>query len=470
MITIRPALTHYFTQSLKILHIVGSKQYCENNKLKGVDNKLMVIYHKFSSEKAAEIFSQHDSKRIFAPKNIPSTAPNSSGEYPFKKVLLPFFGVYVTVLGTDYIGEYGTSHTGLTCDSKGKLVPYSYTVWHDTMGTIGPKSYSDADEGLRIYSGYTWDNELVEESMRGHNITNDLLPFDVDNLSKDTLVDPFLMRKGVAKDIFKNSVYKYECQRAKQDITRRKGSSNVRIEKLTYRFSAKISGYLLPAYVLQVPGEPPRILPALDEKKVTVYGANPISPIKTMLVFSILSTIGAIAFPQIAIPGRIAGMIAAPALTGLWAKYRLGIKNSGQERKMIKKRIDNQAAIESKSDIKRLAATGTTPILREASKPKKISAPILGQITAPILKQVDASKLIKAIPSNLKYIKLLGMKEDEPLSEEKVNAAFQEISRNFKGTNREMITMTQDSLDARRVLHAYIKKVSSENSKNNSTE
>ncbi len=60
-------------------------------------------------------------------------------------------------------------------------------------------------------------------------------------------------------------------------------------------------------------------------------------------------------------------------------------------------------------------------------------------------------------PAIIKFIKILGLKEDELLTEEKINSAFERINKNFKGSNRELIETTQNALEARRVLLANIK-------------
>ncbi len=455
MHTIRSSIsTFFYTPLFKNCYRVKGRNF-------STDHKLKVIYHNFSSTEAAEKFANHDSKRIFAPQKLPSMSPMASGEYPFKKVLLPFFGLHASILGAHYVGEYGTEHTGIKFDSKGKLTTYTYTIWHDISGSIGPQDYKDSDEGLRRYSGYTWDDNIVEEAMKGWEITPNLTPFDANEVISDTIVDSFLMHKRTAENLFKNTIYNFEKRRAENDISRRKPYSKTRIESLTFKYNSfKISGYLLPAYILQEVGKPPRIMPALNINNVTVFGPNQISIPKTMFVSLVLTGAIAIAAPQFAIAARVAGVVGAPLCTAVWAKYRLGFKNYWQEGKMINKRIDNnQETIESRSDNLRALATTIAPKLSIAApetNPKLIEAPV--EVVVESIPEV-----MKPYPLNLiKHIKLLGLKVNEPLTSEKINVAFDEVTRNFMGSNRDFITMTQDSLEAKRMLLSYVKKISSD--------
>lgn len=403
----------------KLFFIAGCRKYHANDKLK-------VVFHQFSSEEAAKIFAKHDANRFFAPKNLPSIKPI--------KVLLPFFGFNAHVSRCDYSGSYGTDHTYITTDSKGRLVARTHTLWHDTKGTLGPLDYSDVNAGLRAYSGYTWDNDLIEEAMNGFDVTGQLQPLDPNLLSEDTIVDPFLMSESKVRELFYKCIYDYETKRASDDITKRKGSWKVSIEKLNCQYGGNESRYFLPAYILQYPGNPPRILPALNINNATVFGANPLSIPKTMTMSFIFSTLAALAVPQVAIPLRVACLVGGPAMSGLWANYRLGIKHSYQERKMKNKRLENQALIEKE-------------------RPKEPQ------------KQIEAAKIeppkVMVTKSVLKYAKVLGISEDEILSEEKIHTAYKSINTNLKGTNREKIALMQDSIEAERELMKYLKKASS---------
>ncbi|MBA3602557.1 MAG: hypothetical protein H0W50_02710 [Parachlamydiaceae bacterium] len=120
---------------------------------------------------------------------------------------------------------------------------------------------------------------------------------------------------------------------------------------------------------------------------------------------------------------------------------------------MINKRIDNnQKTIESRSDNLRALATTLAPKLSIAAPETK---PNLIEATA----VESVPEVMKPYPSNLvKHIKLLGLKVNEPLTNEKINLAYEEATRNFSGSSRDFIAMTLDCLEAKLMLLTYVKK------------
>lgn len=428
---------YFSVKSLKVFCLAGSKRFCSNNKnliqTGFTDTKLKIIYHKFSNEEAAEIFAKHDAKRIFAPKH---TTGHLHLQYPLKKVFLPFVGVD-TISEGDYKAKYGITNVTTVSIGKGQVIVIPNTSYYNTKGYLEKKFYTEADKGFKIYTGYTWDNELLEDSMTGSINTQDLQPFDPETLAQDAEIDPFLMDKHVAEDIFRKCIYDYEKNRASQDIYKREWSSDVKNLKLNLKYETKVKCYLLPAFILQYPGNPPRILPALDREKVTVFGANPISVPKTMAASLILGALFSAALPQVAIPLAITSVIGTSALTGIFAKYRLAFKNDSQIGKMIERKKVNQTAILSRFDFQKM----------------KIAEVKLEKIEAPLV--------IKATPSLQKYLKVLGIKEDEALTTDKINAAYEDSNRNVKGSSRELIALYQDTLEAKKLLLDFVKKASS---------
>ena len=341
------------------------------------DNKLKVIFHQFSHEEAEKIFAKHDSSRLLAPKNITESAS-------LNKVLLPFFGCHAHVSKTDYLGSYGVNHIGFKADVKGHITSYTYTVWHDTKGSLGPHTYSDSDSNLRVYSGYTWDNNVVENAFRGFDVVNQLKFLEANHVDENIAVDPFLMSYSTVEEVFKNCINSYERARVEKDINIRKDSSNISVEKLQCQYEGKIVCYLLPAYIENKPGHPSRILSALNINQAIVHGANPVSVAKTTVIAFVASTIISVAMPQLAIPAKIACALAGPAVTALYTKHRLGMIRYFQESKMKREKLNNQALIEKES-------------------PKPIEAP-------KIIIEVPEIKVTQAI---LKHARILGLKEGE---------------------------------------------------------
>lgn len=414
------------------MNIIKRSKFIRNRKYSTKDISVLnheykVIHHKITNEEASKIFSDND-KRIFAPNNLAKILP--------KKVFLPFYGLYVTVNNTKYKGEYGTQHTGVTVDTKGKLVTYTYTVWHETKGKLESHSYSDSDKGLRIYAGYTWDNKIIEQCMENYVVKDNLVPFDKMNLE-----DLFLMDEDIAKGICNDHIHDYEKQRACEDISKRKNIDNTRIEKLTYDIDIKISRYYLPAYVLQYPDNPPRFLSAVNQYNKEIFGDNPISPAKTMITSFIVCTFISIMVPQIAIPARIACIVGSSGMVGAWTKYRLPIANTYQLQSIADRRAkDHIGIIEAPKMNKMIEATKTI---------KMIEAP-------KIIETTEIIKMTVVNNMNQKYLKVLGIKNDE-INNQIIEDAYNEINKNYKGSNKERISFMQDTVEAKRVLLNYIK-------------
>jgi hypothetical protein len=357
---------NHFIKNFYPIKLFGymSKKYSTNN---SSDSKLGVVFHAFSKEEAAKKFVDYDSKRIFAPKVKHSTQPEIIIESdPLKKVLLPCFGANATIKETYYEGQYGIrrERTTFTTDDKGEIVSKTevYTEWYNTTGWLESISYTDRDEGLRIYAGYTYPSHTIEDAMNGWNVNANLVPYDPNQIKIDTVVDPFLKRKAVGDEEITSKIKSYEINRAERDIRRSTGHSTVQVDRINITFASfKTLSYLLPAYVLKYTNTPPRIMSALTQK-TTVVGAAPISISKSMLasfgVTVILSFFApqisiAMNIPRISFIAQIIAPLISSVITGAWAKHRLSIKETWQQSRIEKKKRHNEGVSETDSDHKR---------------------------------------------------------------------------------------------------------------------
>ncbi len=391
----QPYLTHSLTHTSRIVSAVGARRY--TTKFKGIP-------HQFSIEEAAKIFAEHDATRIFSPDEL------SKGDYPIKKVYLPMHSCDALVSKTDYVGKYGIPHTEFVSTGK-NVVVYTYMVWYDTQGALGEKSYSD----LRAYAGYEMDAEDVETAFQDYEVIEQLESLEIQE-------DELLMCESMASEVFKNCIYGHERSRAVNDITERHGSSITDIKKLESLYSSKLISYYLPAYIEQREGQPIRILPALNPNRAKVQGKNPVSASKAAALAFVISVAISVAMPQLAIPGRVACAVFGPAVTAFYTKRRLGMIQQFKESKIQEKKQANLALIEQE-------------------KPLQIEAPV-----------------IKVTKSVLKHARTLGLSEDQPLSEEVINAAYEASMRLRQATNKEMVAHTQDSIQAQKVLLEYLKR------------
>ncbi len=320
------------------------------------------IPHAFSLEEATKRINEADSQRLFAPMTSfkKSTALAISNGQPIKKVLIPTYGVNAAVAKTHFSGEWGEDYTVTSTDDKGNTTSTTYTDWYPVSGSLGSCNYDQEAAKMLIYAGFSWKSVLIEQALNGYRFTRALQKFDETKVEADVVIDPFLKRLAIGKEIANQRVKSEEEGRIEKAIKDRAGwrCDHVRIHSYTINYDYfNLTANLLPAYILQYSHTPPRILPALCESDKNVFGAAPLSIGKTMAASALTTTAASIFFPQIAIPLRIAGIATSSFLTGLWARYHLSARYAFQERKLNSEKSYNETVAETFADKLRFEAT-----------------------------------------------------------------------------------------------------------------
>lgn len=322
------------------------------------DSLFRYIPHAFSKEDAAKRFYKSNSERYFAPINIPTGELAISESDPLQKMLIPIQGVNVEVISTRYTGEYGRDRLDVSY-KNGKMRTKTKTDWYPIDGTLGGCKYTQEDPHMSIYSGFKWDAVLIEGALEGHSINHLLAPFNPqDQNDKDTLIDPFLKRASVAREIAESRLFQQEKRRARQKIEQSVRCDHVRIDGIAVSFKPiEINPYYLPAYILKSGQLPPQVLPALSKGSVKVYGSYPLSTTKLAAVGLIAGIAATYAFPQISLPARL-GWIAISSLSaGGWARYRSVFQNYTQQKRITRDKELNDSVSETTADRQRRLST-----------------------------------------------------------------------------------------------------------------
>lgn len=289
---------------------------------------ISLIPHQFSTEEAW--------KRFLDAKNpLFSPTPRKSAEVsmdvnPIKKVFVPCFSVDANIESSQYQGQYGILRSEPYVGGDGKIHTRIRTDWYDTQGTLGPRSYS-----LLFYAGNGWDESTMMRAMReGRDGSFDdiAVPFDPKKMSKEILVDPFCKPSAIAQSEGYKEMKDFEVSRAERDIRDRHWRATLAtVDKIDSKYGGfKISSYLLPAYVLEYPKCPPRVMPAFNQR-VVVIGKSPLSAPKCMMAASLGTAALSLMFPQVSIPARVGMTAASAVMTGLWAQHRLSIAHHFQQ-------------------------------------------------------------------------------------------------------------------------------------------
>lgn len=280
-------------------------------------NQFEFIPHQITMEEAINIFNNYDSNRIFKPLTW-----TNNDITKLKKVFIPFVFVDVETEG-HYTAKYGITHTV----RYGRKAHQTITTWYKTSSDLPLHHYSEKD-GFKIYTGYTYDINLV--AVATHEPINYSLLQPFNNTVNNTVnnIDPFLMKQVDIDQFVSDKIDALEEQRALDDIYNVTGSGNVDKLNLTINWDCELHHYLLPVFVHQVKDEPPRILPAYY-KSNNVCGVHSISVSKTMFATMAMTTILSIAFPQFAIPLRLF-TVASGISAGVYAQLRLKLINNKQ--------------------------------------------------------------------------------------------------------------------------------------------
>lgn len=323
------------------------------------------IPHAFSKEEAANRIQRSNSDRILAPLSIETKGLVFSDNDPLKKVLVPIQGVNVEVDSTKYWGEYGRDRVKVVY-KNGKMTTKTKTDWYSTEGTLPSCKYTQEDSGMTIYSGFKWDSVLIESALEDHSINHQLRPFNPqDPLEQETIIDPFLKRASVAREIAESRLFDREAQRARQKILHTVRCDHVRVYRVLVSFQPiVINPYYLPAYILQSTGRPPQVLPALSRKNVKVFGSYPVSSTKLGAVGLVAGIAATCVFPQIALPARLAWVI-LPSISGfVWARYRDTLEQNLQQKRITRDQELNDSVTETLADKNRRLSTKKHQYLR----------------------------------------------------------------------------------------------------------
>lgn len=397
----------------------------------------------FSYADASKRFANTDKSRFFAPavpdeKNALQISPGN----PLKQAYVPFFGVTAKIPMTRYTGKYGIDRitVSVSTDKNGNplITPKVVTDWHYISGTLGSSSYSPNNDGMIVYAGFSWPRGLMERAMSDYHFTQQLAPFDSSTVNNGILVDPFLRKAALTHGIFYERIRNHEKNRAECDVKKNVRCDHVEINDLDYNYNEfKLSSFLLPAYILQYPNCPPRILPAFNPS-TKIVGPAPLSSIKVGTTIGIIATIASVFLPPpLSITARIAWIAASAMSSGLLAKYNLVIRDAWQQTSIAKEKEENESVSESFADKDRRETTEgfATPI-----KQKESSADLL---------EVDEI-----------YFEILELDSKKPVTEKMVNDAFNnKIKKVHPDLNKQADPEeTRVLIETRNRMHAALRK------------
>lgn len=341
--------------------LFGGRRYCSKS------SDLKFIPHQFSSEEASKRFAEAASKRIFAPaapEGRDANAIELKTHNPLQKVLLPYYGINVTVNRTDYWARYAINrtetYTSVGFDSKGRsFVQWNVRVvpdWYSIQGSLGSARYDQEENGMKLYAGFGYSANRINAALKGSSFTHLLRAFDPEKVESDAIVDPFLKRYGVAHQEAKDLIEQNEILRIKNHIERQTRCDDVDIRSYTVVYGKiSLSSFMLPVYLLQYPHMPPQVLPAISRKS-SVHGQGAFSVAKCASAAGLLMLVPSVFLPA-TIPARVALWVGSTALTGLWAKYNHHFANWRDDRSIRQGFEANEAADETVEDILRRKAT-----------------------------------------------------------------------------------------------------------------
>lgn len=395
------------------------KRYCTSKPNLPDLTNLKLIPHQFNTEEAIKKFDNHDNKRIFKP-----IAWTQNDITHLKKVFIP----YVFAKGESK-GKY-TAQYGITRSVRCGKHTYHYTNWYNIANSLPLIKYNQND-GLKLYTGYTYENNLIEEIMCDPTDLS-ISQFLSKHFYTTIDIDPFLMDQEQINTFIDNKIYKLEEQRASNHIYAKSGADKVYGLKLDINYTKELSYYLLPIYVLQKSDEPPRILPAYNKDSTWVYGSHDVSITKTMITTAVMGTVLSLVFPQFAIPIRLAS-IGSSITSGIYVGNRLSWINKKQNYYITDRK-------NKEVDTQKINQIINNHILNE--QPAKVEPKL-------IEKQKELPPFI------IKHLQILDLTEND-LSMEKINMAYKNVNKTFK-SNRDMIRYFQEAKESKDILTNYIK-------------
>jgi hypothetical protein len=209
-----------------------------------------------------------------------------------------------------------------------------------------------------VYAGFRWPATMLENALEGYKINQYLQPFDIKSVAADIYIDPFLKRSAIAQETANNRIKKEEQERIRADIRDRSGYSDTYIDRFSIEIEAfYLQSFLLPAYILQYPNLPPRILPAISKNDTKVYGLAPLSVPKLVAAGTATSLVIATLFPNVAISFRLAFIALSAASSAFWASYGRATQFYFQKHKLEREERDNETVSETIADKNRFEET-----------------------------------------------------------------------------------------------------------------
>lgn len=378
------------------------KRMVHNGSKKGNPIPFSILSHRFDFAEASKRFIEHDKKRLFSP-TLPEQKPGLviKDHVPLRKVFLPFFLFQAVTKPTNYNGQYGRGRTYLVPDGKGGSTTYHTVDWYHTSGHVGSYRFNSHQDGMQIYAGYRYNASVAEQALGLFDIPNRAWSSDDDLLDDDVDVDPFLKRSVIAKEQVIDHVRSCIRSAIHSDIQNRHWTYHSRVDSFNLNFEEiNMRSCLLPAYVLQYKDGPARIMPAVDNS-IRIKGAAPLSVVKVSVAGTVATAALSILFPA-SIPARFALISAGSFASALWAKYRLSLSYSWNQRRIRRDQEHNETVSETINDRHRREAT------EKYTKTKNATANI-GQM----LKEID-----------LIHFEVLGLDPKQPVTREIVNQAF----------------------------------------------
>lgn len=358
---------------------------------------LKYIPHAFGIEQAMQKFSKADAKRIFAPISRIDTTIVQSADNPLKKAYIPMFGIDAEIKHTTYTGEYGIHQTYYNAATK---TVQTITHWYPVSGRLQACSYTQENSDIAsIYAGSSYCATPIEAALRCHNFQDKLITFNSEHIPLDIFIDPFDKKSAYAYEQMNSRIHNAEVKRAQNDIwLRHKFINDVRIDSIRIDSTITIKQNMLPAYILQYPHTPIRVISAISTQDNEIYGAVPISATKVMGATFSTTTLLSLFIPTVDLPIKLGLIFASTLISGLISRNKLAVQDIFQESNRIIDIETNESINATFADIDRLNSTS-----RDV------------QENAVMIYEVE-----------LIHYKVLSLNPDADISEDEVNKAFNE--------------------------------------------
>lgn len=354
------------------------------------------VEHQLTRDAANDRFLENTNHNFFA-RNESSKNQTQlivrSQEDPLNPYLTACFETNAVVENTQFSAQYGIDYTTpRVVDGKIKFI--TKTRWRSITGTLEGTSYAK----IR-YGGGVFPQHLIEDLLNGYRFQKLLKPYE-EKTKPGVKIDPFVINQSTVESECYDDFMAAERDRIRAAVFKMVTyADHVTVDDYDVRLRAlRINSHLLPIYVLQYPHQSPRVLCALaDNGKIA--GKIPLSVTKCTVAGSIVLTLGSLLFPGIAIPIRVAAVIASTLFVGTYTRYRSQISFMIENKKTQWRVERNNKDLETDDDIHR----------RKMTQQRTTSASSVNK------------KIFSVDPT---YILLLGLNPEHPISEDLVREAF----------------------------------------------